>query len=83
MKQSLYNVENYNESGVYEAICKIMADQDIASDLKPEMKIVIKPNLIMGKNPNHPTTSYTCGCKVASRTGMREHYSCGKLRRPL
>ena len=67
MKQSLYNVENYDESGVYEAICKIMADQDIASDLKPEMKIVIKPNLIMGKNPSHPTTTHPAVIRAVAK----------------
>lgn len=58
MKQSLYYVKDYNQAFVSEAIGKIMEDQDVLNDLKPGMKVVIKPNLIMAKAPDHPTTTH-------------------------
>ena len=51
MIQTLHIVPEYNEELIYPAICKSMEALNIAADLRPEMKIVIKPNLV--------TVSYT------------------------
>ena len=45
MIQTLHIVPEYNEELIYPAICKSMEALNIAADLRPEMKIVIKPNL--------------------------------------
>lgn len=58
MRQSLYLTESYDESKVAEAVYKILEDQDVAKDLHPGMKVVIKPNLIMAKAPSSPTTTH-------------------------
>ena len=47
MIQTLHIVPEYNEELIYPAICKSMEAMHIAADLRPEMKIVIKPNLVM------------------------------------
>ena len=56
MIQTLHIVPEYNEELIYPAICKSM-ELDIAADLRPEMKIVIKPNLVMAKSPDFPATT--------------------------
>ena len=43
MIQTLHIVPEYNEELIYPAICKSMEALHIATDLRPEMKIVIKP----------------------------------------
>ena len=47
MIQTLHIVPEYNEELIYPAICKSMEALHIATDLRPEMKIVIKPNLVV------------------------------------
>ena len=49
MIQTLHIVPEYNEDLIYPAICKSMEALNIAADLRPEMKIVIKPNMVMAK----------------------------------
>ncbi|MCQ2590234.1 MAG: DUF362 domain-containing protein [Treponema sp.] len=58
MIQSIYQVPEYKQEQINAAIAKIMADQKIAEQLKPEMKVVIKPNLIMAKPTSIPATTH-------------------------
>lgn len=58
MKQSLYQVPEYNQEKISTAIAKIMKDQKVEKDLRPGMKVVIKPNLIMAKPTSIPATTH-------------------------
>ena len=58
MIQTLHIVPEYNEDLIYPAICKSMEALNIAADLRPEMKIVIKPNMVMAKSPDFPATTH-------------------------
>ena len=53
MIQTLHIVPEYNEELIYPAICKSMEALNISADLRPEMRIVIKPN--PGIFPPRPT----------------------------
>ena len=90
MIQTLHIVPEYNEELIYPAICKSMEALHIAADLRPEMKIVIKPNLVMAKSPDFPATTRhhaSAGGKssdpVAPQAGHAAHHHCGKFRRSL
>ncbi len=72
MIQTLYHVQEYNEELIYPAICKAMTDLDIADDMRPNLKVVIKPNLIMAKNPTFPVTTHPLVIKAVVRW-LREH----------
>lgn len=72
MVQSLQLVESYDEELIYPAICKSMEALEIASDLREGLKVVIKPNLIMAKNPNSPVTTHPLVIKAVVRW-LREH----------
>ena len=67
MIQTLHLVEKYDETLIYEAICKSMDALDIVSDLRPDMKVVIKPNLIMAKGPEAPVTTHPLVIKAVAR----------------
>lgn len=54
MIQTLYHVPEYKEELIYPAVCRAMEALGIAGDMRPGLKVVIKPNLIMAKNRNFP-----------------------------
>ena len=54
MLQTLYHVPEYNEELIYSAVCKFMEALSIAQDMRPDLKVVIKPNLIIAKGPEIP-----------------------------
>ena len=58
MIQSIYQVQDYDQQKINAAVAKIMEDQEIEKELSPEMKIVIKPNLIMAKPTSIPATTH-------------------------
>lgn len=58
MIQTLYNVPEYREELLYPAISKAMETLKITDDLRPDMKVVLKPNLIAAKNPSYPVTTH-------------------------
>ena len=67
MIQTLHIVPEYNEELIYPAICKSMEALNIAADFRPEMKIVIKPNLVMAKSPDFPATTHPLVIKAVIR----------------
>lgn len=67
MIQTLYNVPEYDEKLIYSATCKFMADLEIEKDLRPDMKVVIKPNLILAKNTSVPVTTHPLVIKAVAR----------------
>lgn len=67
MIQTLHIVPEYNEDLIYPAICKSMEALNIAADLRPEMKIVIKPNMVMAKSPDFPATTHPLVVKAVIR----------------
>lgn len=72
MIQTLQLVEEYDEALIYPAICRSMEALEIASDLREDLKVVIKPNLIMAKNPSSPVTTHPLVIKAVVRW-LREH----------
>ena len=51
MIQTLKNVKEYKEELIRPAIREMLNALDISKDLKPGMKVVMKPNLVMAKKP--------------------------------
>lgn len=64
--QSLYQVKSYDEPLVKEAIAKIMEDLQVAKDIKPGMKVVLKPNFVMAKKPIYPVTTHPSVIKAVA-----------------
>lgn len=58
MKQALYQVQEYQEEQIYQAVCRFMEELEIAKELRPDFKVVIKPNLVMAKSPQFPATTH-------------------------
>lgn len=58
MIQTLYNVNEYDQALIDAAVEKMMKELDVLSDLRPGMKVVIKPNLIMAKPTSVPATTH-------------------------
>ncbi len=67
MIQTLYHVKEYKEDLIYPAICKAMETLGIAGDMRPDLKVVIKPNLIMAKSPDFPVTTHPLVIKAVVR----------------
>ena len=67
MIQSLQMVEKYDEEPVYQAVCKSMDALSVADDMKPDLKVVIKPNLIIAKGPDIPATTHPVVVKAVVR----------------
>lgn len=67
MIQTLYQVSEYNEEKIDTAITKIMDALDIKKDLRPNMKVVKKPNLVMAKNPSFPVTTHPLVIKAVAK----------------
>lgn len=72
MTQSLYQVNEYKEELIYPAVCRLMDDQEIAKDMRPDLKVVIKPNLVMAKNPKFPVTTHPLVIKAVVQW-LKEH----------
>jgi len=67
MIQALQLVPEYNEDLIYPAVCNFMEALEIARDMRPGLKVVIKPNLIMAKNPDFPATTHPLVIKSVVR----------------
>ena len=67
MKQALYHVNEYKEELIYPAVCRFMEDLGIAKDMRPDLKVVIKPNLVMAKSPRFPATTHPLVIKAVVR----------------
>ena len=67
MQQFLYHVSEYDETLIYQAIDNILTGMNILSDLTPDMKIVLKPNLVMAKKPDVPVTTHPMVVKAVAR----------------
>ncbi len=72
MLQALQYVKEYKEEQIYPAICKAMDALSIAQDMRPGLKVVIKPNLIMAKSPDFPVTTHPLVIKAVGRW-LNEH----------
>lgn len=72
MRQILYHVPEYDETLIYQAVEKTFTQLDILSDLTPNMKVLLKPNLIMAKKPDAPVTTHPLIVKSVARW-LQEH----------
>ena len=72
MLQTLQYVPEYKDELIYPAICKSLEALDIAGDMRPNLKVVIKPNLIMAKKPDFPATTHPLVIKAVVRW-LKEH----------
>ncbi len=72
MIQTLYQVAEYKEELIYPAICSAMEALDITKDMRPNLKVVIKPNLVMAKSPAYPVTTHPLVIKCVARW-LNEH----------
>ena len=67
MIQTLYHVPEYKEELIYTAVCRFMEDLNIKEDIRPGMKVVIKPNLIIAKGPELPATTHPLVIRAVAR----------------
>lgn len=67
MLQTLYQVPEYKEELIYPAVCKMMEGLGIAQDMRPGLKVAIKPNLVMAKSPAYPVTTHPFVIKAVAR----------------
>ncbi len=67
MIQALHVIEEYEGEKIYRAVCESMEALDIASDLRPDMKVVIKPNMIIAKSPEVSATTHPFVIKAVAR----------------
>lgn len=58
MIQTLQSVPEYKEDLIYPALCRSFAALGIEKDMRADLKVVIKPNLIMAKKPEYPVTTH-------------------------
>lgn len=72
MIQTIYHVPEYKEELIYDAVCKAMDALSIAQDMRPDLKVVIKPNLVIAKGPEFPATTHPLVIKAVVRW-LREH----------
>lgn len=72
MIQTMHLVKEYKEDLIYPAICKAMEALSIEKDMHPDLKVVLKPNLIMAKTPDVPTTTHPLVIKCVVRW-LKEH----------
>lgn len=72
MLQTLYHVSEYREELLYPAVCKTMDALSVHEELRPDLKVVIKPNLVMAKSPDYPVTTHPLVVKAVVRY-LREH----------
>lgn len=72
MIQTIYHVPEYKEELIYDAVCKAMDALSIAQDMRPDLKVVIKPNLVMAKGPEFPATTHPLVIKAVV-LWLREH----------
>ena len=72
MKQVIYHVADYIEEPVYEAVGKALEQLDVLSDLNPDMKVLLKPNLIMARKATMPITTHPLIVKSVARW-LQEH----------
>jgi uncharacterized protein (DUF362 family)/ferredoxin len=68
MEQILYLVNQYEETAVYQAVCKALDALHVMDDITSDMKVVLKPNLIQAKKPEAaPVTTHPLIIKSVSR----------------
>lgn len=58
MIQTIQTVETYDEALLYPAVCRSFDALGVAEDLRPGMRVVLKPNLIMARGPEAPVTTH-------------------------
>ncbi|MBQ9926977.1 MAG: DUF362 domain-containing protein [Lachnospiraceae bacterium] len=72
MIQTLNHVSEYKEELIYPAICRAFDALDIEKDMRPGLKVAIKPNLILAKSPDVPVTTHPLVIKAVARW-LNEH----------
>ncbi len=58
MIQTVQIAAEYREELLYPAVCRSFDDLKIEEDLTPGMRVVIKPNLVMARRPEHSATTH-------------------------
>lgn len=58
MKQIIFHIPKYEENQIYEKICQAFELLQVEKDLKPDMKVLLKPNLIMARKPESAATTH-------------------------
>ncbi len=67
MRQMICQVSEYKDGLIYPAICKAMEGLGIGADMRPDLKVVIKPNLVMAKSPSYPVTTHPLVVRAVAR----------------
>ncbi len=81
MLQTLQYVPEYKEELIYPAICRTLDALGIADDMRPDLKVVIKPNLIMAKKPDAPVTTHPLVIQALVRWLREQASGTSPLRR--
>lgn len=67
MIQTLHIVPEYDEELIYTAVCSFMEELSIADDLRPGLKVVLKPNMVMARGTEIPATTHPLVVKCVAR----------------
>ncbi|MDD3920622.1 MAG: DUF362 domain-containing protein [Eubacteriales bacterium] len=55
---SIQKAENYDLQTVYDAVCMHFDALDIRRELTPDMKVLLKPNMLLAKSPDGAATTH-------------------------
>ena len=55
---SVRRVPNYDAGALYQAVCEHFEATDVARDLTPDTRVLLKPNLLAGRDPSLAVTTH-------------------------
>lgn len=69
---SVFKTERYEEALLDRAVAAHFENLHVASDLKPGMKVLLKPNLLMGRDPSKAVTTHPALLRAVAKW-LRAH----------
>ena len=64
---SIRNVDDYDADRIYHAICMHFEALDIARELSPDMRLLLKPNMLLAKEPAGAATTHPTFLRATAR----------------
>ncbi|NLI22944.1 MAG: DUF362 domain-containing protein [Clostridiales bacterium] len=64
---SVRRAAGYEDDSIYRAVCAHFEALDVASELSPDSRVVLKPNLLAGRAPNLAVTTHPAFLRAITR----------------
>lgn len=64
---SVYDINEYDEEKIYSIVDKMFTTLEVKKDLRPGLKVLLKPNLVMAKSPEFPITTHPTVVKCVAK----------------